>query len=95
MTSTTADPAELEMLRLSARRLMEGAATLEQAAEMGLLGLLAPEDRGGSGWRPVEACAVAAESGRALSPLGWMDSLVAAAALSGDGTPSDVVKFHS
>jgi alkylation response protein AidB-like acyl-CoA dehydrogenase len=91
MTSTTADPAELEMLRLSARRLMEGAATLDQAAEMGLLGLLTAEDRGGSGWRPVEACAVAAESGRALSPLVWMDSLVAAAALSGDETPSDVV----
>ncbi len=92
MISTTTDRSELEMLRSSTRRLMAGTPTLEQAAGMGLLGLLAPEERGGSGWHPVEACAVATEAGRALAPLVWTDSLVAAAALSRHAPLGDTVE---
>ena len=80
----TPDPEELAMLRSTARKWFAGLPRLADAGAMGFLGLLTPEDAGGSGWWPVGTCVVAEEAGRALSPLAWTGNLVAAAALAGD-----------
>jgi alkylation response protein AidB-like acyl-CoA dehydrogenase len=78
------DPAELEMVRGTTRQLFADGPTLSDLGNLGLLGLLTPEDRGGSGWRPVEASIVAEECGRALARVPWAQNLLAAAALSCD-----------
>ena len=75
------DTEELELLRSTARKLFADDPSLPEIGELGLLGLLTPEDRGGDGWRVLEACAVALESGRALSSAPWIGTLVAAAAV--------------
>jgi alkylation response protein AidB-like acyl-CoA dehydrogenase len=74
---------ELRALRSTARKVFAGDADLATLGELGLLGLLTPESAGGSGWRVVEAVAVAAEAGRALSQLAWTGTALAAAALAG------------
>ena len=55
-------------------------------ADLGWLGLLTPPEHGGSGWNVVEACILAEEAGRALSPIDWSGGVLAAAALA--STPS-------
>jgi alkylation response protein AidB-like acyl-CoA dehydrogenase len=86
------DEGELELLRSTARKLFEGGAGLAEIGELGLLSLLTAEEHGGAGWRVVEACTVAAEAGRALSPAAWTGSLVAAAALAGmPGSQADAL----
>jgi alkylation response protein AidB-like acyl-CoA dehydrogenase len=77
------DEGELELLRSTARKLFEDGADVAKIGELGLMSLLSAEEHGGAGWRVVEACTVAAEAGRALSPATWMGGLVAAAALAG------------
>ena len=86
------DDGELELLRSTARKLFEGGAGLAEIGELGLLSLLTAEEHGGAGWRVVEACTVAAEAGRALSPASWIGGLVAAAALAAEaGSPADAL----
>ena len=80
---TLLDEGELELLRSTARKLFEGGAGVAEIGELGLMSLLTAEEHGGAGWRVVEACTVAAEAGRALSPAAWTGGLVAAAALAG------------
>jgi alkylation response protein AidB-like acyl-CoA dehydrogenase len=89
-----ADEHELELLRASVRGAVGAGAGLSELGEMGLLGLLVPEELGGAGWRPVEAVAVAIELGRstgdrgsaqgadAPSDIPWLEASVAALALS-------------
>jgi alkylation response protein AidB-like acyl-CoA dehydrogenase len=59
-----ADADELELLRATASGALGSGASLRDLAQLGLLGLLVPEDLGGSGWCPIEAAAVAVEAGR-------------------------------
>jgi len=86
-----ADNIELEILRSTARRVLGAAAVPPTLAEMGNLGwlaLLVDEDSGGAGWRPVEACLIAEELGRAHDPSPWVGTVLAAAALSRSSDPS-------
>jgi alkylation response protein AidB-like acyl-CoA dehydrogenase len=73
--------AELDLLRSTARDAFGAGIGLDGLGGLGLLGLLTPEDRGGAGWRVVEACAVAVEAGRSLTSLPWSGNLLAAAVL--------------
>ena len=70
------DAGELDLLRSTAAGLFADGAGLAALGEYGLLGLLTPEEQGGSGWHVVEACAVATEAGRALSPVPWAGTLL-------------------
>jgi alkylation response protein AidB-like acyl-CoA dehydrogenase len=79
-----ADPADIELLRGTARKIFADDLSLEVLGDAGLLALLTPESLGGAGWHPVEACVVAEEAGRTLSGVPWASNLLAAAALSGD-----------
>jgi alkylation response protein AidB-like acyl-CoA dehydrogenase len=49
-----------------------------ELAQMGLVGLLVPEEHGGSGSSLVEACIVAEELGRTLLPVPYLSSAVLA-----------------
>lgn len=53
--------------------------------ELGLLGLAIPQDQGGSGASTIELAIVAEEFGRALVPLPWLSSVIAAEVLSTAG----------
>lgn len=77
-----ADADELELLRATASGALNAGATLRDLAQLGLLSLLVPEDRGGSGWCPVEAVAVATEVGRCTGTRGPEHG-----ARTGSGTP--------
>jgi alkylation response protein AidB-like acyl-CoA dehydrogenase len=79
-----ADPAEMELLQGTAQKMFAADPSLEALGDAGLLALLTTEGLGGAGWRPVEACVVAEEAGRALSEVPWASNLLAAAALSDD-----------
>jgi alkylation response protein AidB-like acyl-CoA dehydrogenase len=70
------------MVRRTARDVFADDPSVRQLADLGWYGLFTPEDRGGSGWRPVEACAIAEEAGAAYSPSSWAESALAASALS-------------
>ena len=52
-----------------------------ELGRMDLLGLLVPEDLGGSGWLPVEVTVVCEELGRALCPSPYIETAVFGAAL--------------
>jgi len=60
-------------------------------AELGWLGLLTPPEHGGTGWDVVEACILAEETGRALSPVNWPGAALAAAALASSASTSALV----
>jgi alkylation response protein AidB-like acyl-CoA dehydrogenase len=78
------DLSETELLRDTAQRLFSSGPSLETVGQVGFISLLTPERLGGAGWLPREACIVAEEGGRALTPLPWTSNLLAGAALSGD-----------
>lgn len=75
------DSSDLESLRATVRQVASRDHTLRSLGELGLLGLLVPDSAGGEGWWVVEACAVAVELGRALSPVPWAATALAAAEL--------------
>jgi alkylation response protein AidB-like acyl-CoA dehydrogenase len=75
------DDGELELLRSTARKVFVDDAGLTEIGELGLLSLLTAEERGGAGWRVVEAVTVASEAGRALSSTNWIGCVVAAGAV--------------
>lgn len=54
-----------------------------ELGRMDLLGLLVPEERGGSGWLPIEVAVVCEELGRALCPSPYIETAVFGAALLG------------
>lgn len=56
-------------------------AAWKKLAELGLVGLLVPEDRGGGGGSVTDACAVAEVLGRHLAPVPFVGTAIAAAAL--------------
>lgn len=92
-----ADADELELLRATVGGALSSGAGLGDLAQLGLLGLLVPEDVGGSGWCPIEAVAVAIEAGRHTGERGpehgartsngtpWLEVSLAAMALAGGG----------
>jgi alkylation response protein AidB-like acyl-CoA dehydrogenase len=96
---------ELDLVRSTARGLLgaSSSSTLPALGELGLLGLLVSEDRGGAGWCPVEAAVVADEVGRVASIGGasspddtgratsWLAAAVGAAALDVAGDPEDLL----
>jgi alkylation response protein AidB-like acyl-CoA dehydrogenase len=92
-----ADADELELLRATVRAALASGAGISELADLGLLGLLVPEQAGGSGWCPVEAVAVALELGRgagerrpehgadAGTAPAWFEMAAAAMALASGG----------
>lgn len=85
---------QLDLVRSTVRGVLAGpSAELTDLGELGMLGLLVAEDRGGMGWCPVEAAVVADEIGRAVSAgvdesavrscssTSWVAASVAAGAL--------------
>ncbi|OBG91896.1 acyl-CoA dehydrogenase [Mycobacterium sp. E3251] len=82
---------DLELLRASARDFLAERGergTVKDLAAMDWTGLLVDEAMGGAGWRPVEACVVAEELGRAQDGSAWFGTTMGAAALA--TAPEDV-----
>ena len=78
------DDVDLDLLRESARDFLanRGAKdSVKDLAAMDWTGLLVEERLGGAGWRPVEACVVAEELGRARDRSAWFGTTIAAAAV--------------
>ena len=78
------DDVDLDLLRESARDFLAGRAekdSVKDLAAMDWTGLLVDERLGGVGWRPVEACVIAEELGRARDSSAWLGTAVAAAAV--------------
>ncbi|EHI10534.1 acyl-CoA dehydrogenase family protein [Mycolicibacterium thermoresistibile] len=83
------DDVDLELIRSSAREFLtashgrtgEPGPALADLAALDWLGLLVAEQHGGAGWRPVEACVIAEELGRAGDPSPWFGTAMAAAAV--------------
>lgn len=89
---------ELGLLRSTVRGVLSGGSgSLRALGDLGLLGLLVPEEHGGAGWSPVEAAVVADEIGRHASvgaaerpgdagrAPAWLPATVAAGALASSG----------
>jgi alkylation response protein AidB-like acyl-CoA dehydrogenase len=74
----------MQLLRSTAQKMLATDPSLHTVADAGFLALLTSESLGGAGWRPIEACVVAEEAGRALASQPWSANLIAAAALSAD-----------
>lgn len=77
------DDLDLDLVRISAREFLAGRGdtdSIGDLAAMDWLGLLVSEDLDGVGWRPVEACLIAEELGRAQDRSPWFGCAVAAAA---------------
>lgn len=72
-------PADIRALEGDERGYREDLWT--ELSRMDLLGLLVPEDLGGSGWLPVEVAVVCEELGRALCPSPYVETAVLGAAL--------------
>ncbi|OMC44955.1 acyl-CoA dehydrogenase family protein [Mycobacterium sp. IS-1264] len=75
---------DLDLLRASARQFLAERGergTVKDLAAMDWTGLLVDEVIGGAGWRPVEACVVAEELGRAQDGSAWFGTTLGAAAL--------------
>ncbi|OBG69788.1 acyl-CoA dehydrogenase [Mycobacterium sp. E3298] len=75
---------DLDLLRASAREFLAERGergSVKDLAEMDWTGLLVDEVLGGTGWRPVEACVVAEELGRAQDGSAWLGTTIGAAAL--------------
>ena len=78
---TVIDTDTLDLLRTTARGVFGDSPSRGTMAELGWLGLLTPPEHGGTGWNVVEACILAEETGRALSPVNWPGAALADAAL--------------
>ncbi len=83
---TTADFCARELADSSVRDACDDGGVLRAAAwkklaELGLVGLLIPEDRGGAGGSVTDACVVAEVLGRHLAPVPYVGTAIAAAAL--------------
>src|SRR5580692_9556729 len=87
---TVIDTDTLDLLRTTARGVLGDSPSRGTMAELGWLGLLTPPEHGGSGWNVVEACILAEESGRALSPVNWSGPALAAAALASSVSTSSL-----
>jgi alkylation response protein AidB-like acyl-CoA dehydrogenase len=77
------DDLDLDLVRVSAREFLVGRGdkdSIGDLAAMDWLGLLVSDELGGVGWRPVEACLIAEELGRAQDRSPWFGCAVAAAA---------------
>ncbi|RAU99332.1 acyl-CoA dehydrogenase [Mycobacterium colombiense] len=75
---------DLDLLRSSARKFLAERGekdSIKDLAAMDWIGLLVDESLDGAGWRPVEACVVAEELGRAQDRSAWFGTTMAAAAL--------------
>src|SRR5271163_575100 len=84
------DDLDLDLVRVLAREFLAGRGdkdSIGDLAAMDWLGLLVSEDLGGVGWRPVEACLIAEELGRAQDRSPWFGSVMAAAAFAGAPDP--------
>lgn len=84
MRTDLEDAPDLDLIRASAREFLSGRTELDSLAElakMDWLGLLVDEEYSGAGWRPVEACVIAEELGRARDKSPWSGGVLAAAAL--------------
>jgi alkylation response protein AidB-like acyl-CoA dehydrogenase len=92
MVEKVTDAETLAMVRHTARDVFAGDPTDRQLADLGWHGLLTPEAKGGSGWRPIEACVIAEEAGAAYSSSAWAENAVAASALSAVSHDSDPVE---
>lgn len=82
---------DLDLLRASAREFLAergDRGTVKDLAAMDWTGLLVDEATGGVGWRPVEACVVAEELGRAQDGSAWFGTTMGAAALA--SAPEDI-----
>jgi len=78
------DDVDLDLLRESARDFLAGRGetdSVKDLAAMDWTGLLVEERLGGAGWRPVEACVIAEELGRARDSSAWLGTAIAAAAV--------------
>ena len=78
------DDVDLDLLRESARAFLADRGekdSVKGLAAMDWTGLLVEERLGGAGWRPVEACVIAEELGRARDGSAWLGTAVAAAAV--------------
>lgn len=62
-------------------------------AKAGVLSAVLPEDAGGSGFGLLEQCAVLVELGRAVAPVPYLPSIVAASALAEFGTADQRSKW--
>ena len=86
------DDVDLDLLRESARAFLAGRGeknSVKDLAAMDWTGLLVEERLGGAGWRPVEACVIAEELGRARDSSAWLGTAMAAAAVA---SAPDVVR---
>ena len=78
------DDVDLDLLRESARDFLAERGekdSVKDLAAMDWTGLLVEERLGGAGWRPVEACVIAEELGRARDSSAWLGTAMAAAAV--------------
>jgi alkylation response protein AidB-like acyl-CoA dehydrogenase len=75
------DSVDLALVRETARDFLSCPRGDAEIAGIGWTGLLVTEDRGGSGWRPVEATDIGAELGRARAATAWAGTVVVAGAL--------------
>jgi len=78
------DDVDLDLLRESARDFLAERGekdSVKDLAAMDWTGLLVEERLGGAGWRPVEACVIAEELGRARDSSAWLGTAMAAGAV--------------
>jgi len=66
----------------------------QELARMDLLGLLVPEEHGGSGWLPIEVAVVCEELGRALCPSPYIETAAFGAALLGKADEVVTLAWH-
>ncbi len=65
-----------------------------ELGRMDLLGLLVPEEQGGSGWLPIEVAVVCEELGRALCASPYIDTAVFGAAMLGKADKIVTLAWH-
>ena len=81
----------LDLLGDTANNVFGSSPTMQQLTDLGWLALLTPEERGGAGWHPQEAVAIALASGEARSPLAWWLAALAVAGLASSPETRDLV----
>ena len=81
----------LDLLGDTANNVFGSSPTMQHLTDLGWLALLTPEERGGAGWHPQEAVAIALASGGARSPLAWWLAALAVAGLASSPETRDLV----